>query len=338
VWRNEALVQLRMPLYSARLRQLCEIGAAEASEVALVIEAFRAPGVTFLMPPARIELRADTVIDISHESLMRVWRRLDRWVEDEAQSARIYARLADSAHLHQEGKAGLYRDPDLQIALSWREAHQPTEAWSQRYHEGFQTAVAFLEESRQAQQRALAEKEAARQRELEQAQALAEAQRLRLEEQQRLGTRLKWLVRGLGLVAMVALVALFMALTSSRLARDNEERAEQNADEARRQAERAQEQRQLAESATRESQRQIYQSDMNLAAQAHAAGDIARLNGLLEKHWPEPWDTEDLRGFEWYHWWQAAHLHIAQPPPGGPGGIPPFSTTSGKQPWTSAVQ
>jgi len=305
-----------------RLRQLGEIGAATENEVTAVIEAFRAPGVTFLMPPAQVKLQSQTVIDISHESLMRVWQRLGRWVEDEAQSARIYGRLADSAHLHQEGKAGLYRDPDLQIALSWRETTQPTDAWARRYHDGFEIAVAFLEESHRSKQAGLAAKEAARRKELEQAQALAQAQRLRLKEQQHAAIRLKWLVRGLGLVAMVALAALLMALTSSKLAQDNERRAQDNAAEAKRHAQRAKEQRLLAESATRDSRRQVYQSDMNLAAQAHAAGDIARLDELLDKHWPEPWETEDLRGFEWYHWWQATHLHVGQVPPGSPlGGI-----------------
>ena len=64
---------------------------------------------------------------------MRVWRQLREWVEQESQSARIYRRLADTAALHQEGKAGLYHDPDLQIASSWRESTNPSEAWAARY-------------------------------------------------------------------------------------------------------------------------------------------------------------------------------------------------------------
>jgi hypothetical protein len=61
---------------------------------------------------------------------MRVWRKLRDWVDQESQSARIYIRLADTAALHREGKAGLYHDPDLQIATSWRETRQPSEAWA----------------------------------------------------------------------------------------------------------------------------------------------------------------------------------------------------------------
>ena len=101
-----------------------------------MVEAFRHPGVTFLMPPSEVPLTPETVVDISHESLMRVWLRLKEWVDDEAQSARIYRRLTETAELHQQGKAGLYRDPDLQIALSWRGSASPTCNWATRYAQG----------------------------------------------------------------------------------------------------------------------------------------------------------------------------------------------------------
>lgn len=42
------------------------------------------------------------------------------------------------------------------------------------------------------------------------------------------------------------------------------------------------------------------------------AGNITYLNELLEKHLPEAGNTTDLRGFEWYHWWKAAHAHASQ--------------------------
>ena len=82
------------------------------------------------MPGDEVDSKDDTVIDLSHESLMRVWQRLRRWVDTEAQSARIYKRLVDTADLHAEGKAGLYHNPDLEIALAWRENEDPNEAWA----------------------------------------------------------------------------------------------------------------------------------------------------------------------------------------------------------------
>ena len=61
------------------------------------------------------------LIDISHESLMRVWRRLNAWADEEAQSALRYRRLAETAALHATGAASLWRDPELQLALNWRD-------------------------------------------------------------------------------------------------------------------------------------------------------------------------------------------------------------------------
>src|SRR5207245_11174907 len=117
-----------------------------------------------------------TVIDISDESLMRVWSRLRGWVEEEAQSARIYHRLHETAGLHAENRAGLYHDPDLQIARSWREASGPNSAWAGQYGGGFDEAMAFLDTSREAAEHEEKEREAARQHELERARQLAETQ------------------------------------------------------------------------------------------------------------------------------------------------------------------
>ena len=159
-----------------RLGDLVAITQAEEQDLHSVIDAYRQRGVTFLMPSHETELTPVSVIDISHESLMRVWKRLDQWVEDEAQSARIFRRLSESATLHAEGKTGLYQNPDLQIALSWRDEHQPNDAWARQYGGGYEGAMAFLDQSRENAERAERDRDTARQRELAQAKKLAEIQ------------------------------------------------------------------------------------------------------------------------------------------------------------------
>ena len=109
------------------------------------------------MPSASEALQAKTVIDISHESLMRVWRRLDGWAEDEAGSARLYRRLAETAALHATGAASLWRDPELQLALDWRDNNHPNVTWASRYHPGFASAMDFLTQSHQAEARRTSE-------------------------------------------------------------------------------------------------------------------------------------------------------------------------------------
>ncbi len=219
------------------------------------------------------------MIDISHESLMRIWKRLEGWVEEEAQSARIYTRLAESAVLEAAGRTGLLGDPELEIAQTWRKSFQPTAAWAARYHDGFERALDFLERSHDAKRAAEREREAQRQRELEQARALADAQRLRAEEQQRSARRLRFLLAAAAAIALVAVASSIVAVRSSRVAR----RAE------------------LAAA------RQLYIADMNLAAQAWEDGDIRRIKRQLEKHRPRAGEP-DLREFEWYHWWESSHL------------------------------
>ena len=130
-----------------RLSTLCDIAGASEGEVKSIIEVFRHPSRSFLMPPAPEPLRADTVIDISHESLMRVWKRLKGWTEEEARSASNYRRLAETAELNVAGRANLLRNPELQLALDWQAHEQPNEAWAAQYRPDFKPAMQFLRES-----------------------------------------------------------------------------------------------------------------------------------------------------------------------------------------------
>lgn len=167
------------------LRTLCALAGTTVAEVTEVIEVFREPSRSFLMPPAGEALEEDTVIDVSHESLMRVWERLKAWADEEVQSAQIYRRLADTAALHAAGKASLWRDPDLQLTLDWREKEQPTAVWAARYYEGFEQAMRFLAASVVRRDEEARELEAQRQRELETARQLAMAAEARAVAQAR---------------------------------------------------------------------------------------------------------------------------------------------------------
>jgi uncharacterized RDD family membrane protein YckC len=147
---------IRRPL---KLAKLGEIAApnGDNEEIKSIIEVFRDPSRAFLMPPVPEPLEPETVIDISHESLMRVWKRLRTWAEEEANSARQYRRLYDTAALEKIGKARLWRDPDLQLALDWKEEEAPTRAWADLYGGDFESAMAFLERSRAERDHELAE-------------------------------------------------------------------------------------------------------------------------------------------------------------------------------------
>jgi WD40 repeat protein/energy-coupling factor transporter ATP-binding protein EcfA2 len=115
-----------------------------------VINHFRRPDRGFLTPQWGGEIDDSSIIDISHESLIRGWDRLRGWVAEEAESAKTYCRLAEAAALHSQGKEGLWDDPELQLALDWRSRCQPTAAWAQRYNADYTMAMRFLDDSRDA--------------------------------------------------------------------------------------------------------------------------------------------------------------------------------------------
>jgi energy-coupling factor transporter ATP-binding protein EcfA2 len=132
----------------SKLSLLVELSDSSEEEVIKVVEHFRKPGRSFLMPAHYVPLTSDSVIELSHESLMRIWNKLNAWVEEEFESAQMYKRLSDAAAMYQIGKTGLWRPPDLQLALNWQKKQRPTREWAQRYDEAFERAVVFLDTSR----------------------------------------------------------------------------------------------------------------------------------------------------------------------------------------------
>lgn len=143
--RNQLNRFMRRP---CRLGLVAELSEASEQEVIDVIEHFRRPGRSFLMPAANIPLHSDSMIELSHESLMRIWTRLEGWVNEEYESASMYKRLSEAAAMYQIGKTGLWRPPDLQLALNWQKKQKPTREWGQRYDEAFERAIVFLDTSR----------------------------------------------------------------------------------------------------------------------------------------------------------------------------------------------
>ncbi|MEP6918160.1 MAG: ATP-binding protein, partial [Acidobacteriota bacterium] len=152
---------------------LAAISGAPEADVIAVVDVFRQPGRSFLMPPRPVTLSSRTIVDLSHESLMRCWDRLVRWADEERAAAAFYARLSQAAAWHAQGSAGLWRDPELELALRWRAGTHPTAAWARRYDDRFDSAIAFLDRSEAERTRERTERQAARRRQLSVARSLA---------------------------------------------------------------------------------------------------------------------------------------------------------------------
>ena len=201
-----------------KVAEIAAIADASEAEVIAVIEAFRQPGRSFLMPPPEVELNSQSLIDVSHESLIRGWRRLGDWVESEALSAAIYKRVAETAALYETGQAGLWHDPDLQVALGWQLKTNPNQAWGRRYHPGFPAAINFLGES-----------VAARDREslLKEKQRVTELRRIRV------------FAAVMAVLLVIASASFVLAMNETRKARKQEVRANEEAARASKEADRA---------------------------------------------------------------------------------------------------
>jgi tetratricopeptide (TPR) repeat protein len=208
-----------------RMKDICEIADATAAEVTSVIDVFRGGGRSFLMPPAGVALTPDTVIDISHESLIRNWLRLKGWVKEEAESARIYRRLAEAALDYRGGAGGLLDDVTLQYVLTWREKAQPDRTWAARYHQDFPGVMSYLEESRVARDLRVASEHERERRELETAQAFAEKQARSARRMRRLSAAVFLIM----LTAMGTAVYAFHAKWEGKKSEEAAKKSERNA-------------------------------------------------------------------------------------------------------------
>jgi PQQ-dependent catabolism-associated CXXCW motif protein len=138
---------VRRPVSLAKAAAIAQV---PVGDLIPIIKAFGAPGRNFLVPPEPDPRAADkTMIDISHESLIRQWVRLRRWVRDEYQSAETYRHIERSAKQWKIGRGNLMMKLDLAVARRWRSAERPNATWAERYGDAFDFAMAFLRRSKQ---------------------------------------------------------------------------------------------------------------------------------------------------------------------------------------------
>ena len=199
---------VRRPTSVRELAAICQVAESEAIEI---IEIFRRPGRSFLVPPSKVPLDSRSIIDVAHESLMRCWSRLIAWAEEERASASSYVRLSQAATWYQEGTAGLWRDPELELGLVWQRQNQPTAAWAERYDSHFALAIEFLERSEKERERAESEKERERKSKLRQ---------------------MQWAAGILGILLVAASALAYLAWRASKRADDNLETARKAVDES----------------------------------------------------------------------------------------------------------
>ncbi len=142
--RTEDGRELRRP---ARVSAIASQTGCTVEEIIHVADVFRSPDYSFITPSSEVSLNKDSVIDLSHESIIKLWVTLRKWLDDEDASKRLYLQLASAAEHYQEGKGKLWTAPDLLMALKWRDENQPTLAWAEKIDPAFERTMLFLKNS-----------------------------------------------------------------------------------------------------------------------------------------------------------------------------------------------
>ena len=122
---------VRRPTRYGDLVKIC--GLESDAAVAAVITEFGPRGCQFLTSDIRQSgerLPDNAWIDISHESLIRQWKRLSTWLEKEARASREWQRLKDNAD-----RGGFLYGRRLKEAIALRD--EVTPGWAERYGSGF---------------------------------------------------------------------------------------------------------------------------------------------------------------------------------------------------------
>ena len=139
---------VRRPLRFEKL--LAETGVGE-SDLRAVLDSFRAPSCSFLVPPASLAptLLPDDRVDIGHETLLRRWKRLSGqtetveaktgrpaagWLGEEQVDGQRYRTLVSLLDDDTGGRMATLNDPDRE--KRWWDSRPRTRAWADRYGGG----------------------------------------------------------------------------------------------------------------------------------------------------------------------------------------------------------
>jgi hypothetical protein len=136
----------RRPCRFAQLAAEVDLPADAVSEV---IDSFRSPDHSFLMPPASIPIGEATVIDVSHEAIIRRWDKLSGpkgWLAEEQNDADVWGRMfARTRAFIDNPRRLLPVDETAEFQDFWRR-RRPSAAWMHRYstdHEPLDTRVSL---------------------------------------------------------------------------------------------------------------------------------------------------------------------------------------------------
>ena len=166
-----------------RVWEVAEVAALRNDQwkrIGNVIKVFQDSSRCFITTRTKLETKKeslenitkDTILDISHESLIRRWETLKKWVSKETQKAEEYEGLVREMQNYKEAMGGLLDDLKVQHYNEWWQKNNPTAQWAKRYSgpNNFDEVKFFFEKSKKEIKKKKEEKDKIRKLKLEQAQ------------------------------------------------------------------------------------------------------------------------------------------------------------------------
>ena len=119
----------RRPTRFIEIAAQCSSPEAAAS----LIDTFRDEECAFLLPSRDVALDDNTIIDITHEALIRKWETLTVWVDREIQDGKNILRLHDLGTRRKADREFLLAPREAEERNRWWQESEPTTAWAARY-------------------------------------------------------------------------------------------------------------------------------------------------------------------------------------------------------------
>ncbi|MCC6290082.1 MAG: hypothetical protein IT249_19560, partial [Chitinophagaceae bacterium] len=138
---------IRRPKKYKVILEICMVveGATDA-DILNVVNRFRKNECAFLTPDESKDITEESVIDISHESLMRQWSKIGDWMKKEQRSADKLYWLSECASV--TDKKEYLRGIDVKGALAWQESQRPNDKWAERYVDNLQEVLSYIHKSK----------------------------------------------------------------------------------------------------------------------------------------------------------------------------------------------
>lgn len=95
----------------------------------------------------------DKLVDISHESLIRQWKKMQKWVEKEFAASENYVSLREAHQKFLKKDKDRLTGTELSVYKKWQEEFKPKKQWAEKYGEGFDQVVGYLNDSIRAERK-----------------------------------------------------------------------------------------------------------------------------------------------------------------------------------------